>query len=221
MVLMITGQIVDQSGDPLNAVEIVCNGIGYTPTVDFSVFTGPDGMFRAEVPFDWSGTLTPQLTNYTFEPASLTIPTMDASVTDANFIGQVISNYFTVVRSITSGVPGRTQAYRMVLQVTAADGVDQNIFLYQRMLVDAATNEMGDFFVAVCSPSDIQEYPVSEPNPESDRPYFRLNSVDLLFRNADLMSETWTAMQADFAELARALRAINQLQEEDERTFTF
>ena len=138
-----------------------------------------------------------------------------------DYYGYETACFIKLSKQESSGVPGRTQAYRLVLTVSETLGIDPELFLYARRTLNPTTNEQADVFIAVCSPSDLEEFPVGAPDPEADLPFFRLDSVDLLFRNIELKLETYNAIVQDFAELSRSMDAIAKLGPSSEIEFTF
>jgi len=104
---------------------------------------------------------------------------------------------------------GRTQGYRMVIEVDEVCNVSANIFLYQVSFPDPETGETTSRFKAVCSPSDIEQYPIDEP--ESGGTYYRLSSADLLFRAVSLADETWDAIRGDVEELVETLGLMDEM----------
>lgn len=107
-------------------------------------------------------------------------------------------------------VEGRTQGYRMLIEVTAAQGVSPNIFVFLRQIVNGVQD---DVFQNVASPADLQEYPVNNPNPDTiaQPPFYRLSAVDLVFRTQDLAEEAWRDLQNDVAQLRQSLNYMNNL----------
>lgn len=221
MAVSIQGKITDTDLNPLPTVSLVATGTGYSAGQDFLTVTLQSGFYSFFVPDGWSGTVTPSLTDTTFNPTQFAYTALVDARLNQDFIGTRTTNFFRVVRSISQGVPGTTQAYRMVATVTSSNGIDMNLFVYQRLTLEPVTQTTGDVFIKVASPSDIEEYPVGNPDPNASVPYYRLSQVDLLFRNADIMTETWNAIVEDLQGLGRAQTAINSLQQEDVETVYF
>lgn len=98
-------------------------------------------------------------------------------------------------------VPGRTNAFRLIVEAQPERGLPAEIFLYRRELFGAGTG-VRDVFIAVCKPKDLETYPVGAPGAE---PLFRLNYVDLIERADDYREETYNAIREDVEELVRAL----------------
>ncbi len=63
--------------------------------------SGPDGTYKAVVPFEWSGTVTPELIGYTFSPSRKVYPRVTADQTQNYTVAQIT---FTI--SGTTGVAG-------------------------------------------------------------------------------------------------------------------
>jgi len=89
--------------------------------------------------------------------------------------------------------------HRLRLKVVAAtDGCSPNVFVYQRA-TKGAPMENGsprDEFMCVADELDEDEIPVNEPDMERNVPYYRVDSVELLFRSSDAMYETARALIA-------------------------
>ena len=91
--------------------------------------------------------------------------------------------------------------HRLRMKVLSAEGCSPNVFVYQRS-VKGAPMENGsprDEFVCVADELDEDEIPVGEPDMTRNVPYYRVDSVELLFRNPDLMYETARAIVESLA----------------------
>lgn len=88
--------------------------------------------------------------------------------------------------------------YRLAIRVVKAEGCSQYVFLYQRATKGAPMEDGSprDEFVCVADELDEDECPVNEPDMERNVPYYRTDSVELLFRNSDLMYETARSLMA-------------------------
>ena len=91
-----------------------------------------------------------------------------------------------------------TPMHRLNLKVVSADGCSPNVFVYQRATKGAPMEDGSprDEFVCVADELDEDEIPVNEPDMARNVPYYRVDSVELLFRNADTMYETARALVA-------------------------
>lgn len=126
--------------------------------------------------------------------------------------------YLRLRRSRTSRyVDGRTQGFRYVIEVLESSGLPLEIFVYQRKPIISGT-DYTDVFSNVASPADFEEYPVGAPSCDA-YPFFRLKSIDLVFRSMSLADDAWIALQNDIAQLIESLEFMNDLSLEEEVTF--
>lgn len=123
-----------------------------------------------------------------------------------------MSYSITLSRYESVGAPGRTLAFRLYMTVTAADSLDPEIFLYQ--VVSATRSEL----VAVCTPADLERYPIGES--DGTTPYFRLGYLDVLFKSAAEMSETYDFIISDVQSLLDTLQILDKLQGPADVTLT-
>ena len=217
----VSGTIIDQDDKPLSTVRVALVGSGDFVGQDYTAVTNGSGDWLAQMPVDWTGYISASKDNYTFDPGYIIIDLSTDDWDGNDFTGTVTTNFIKLVRSVSSGVPARTQAYRMVATVTEYEGISPDIFLYARRTLEPKTETTGDVFISVCGPSDIEEFPVGEPDPLADLPYYRLSQIDLLFRSAETMEETWTAILSDIRNLGEAMTQINKLEVQEETVVTF
>lgn len=66
-----------------------------------------------------------------------------------------------------------------VIEVTAAEAINMptEIFLWQKSLFDARTQEQHDDFVTFCSVYDLTAYAANAPAEDQNPPYFRLDTA--------------------------------------------
>lgn len=116
----------------------------------------------------------------------------------------------SVSRYTTSKVDG----FRF--RVEAVDPVDMpaDIFLYLRRPLDPATGADADEFSNVCSPADLEEYPVGSPT--GTPPFFRAAEVDLVFRSQSQAEEAWESIRAEVAVLVDTLNLMDGLENAEE-----
>jgi hypothetical protein len=112
----------------------------------------------------------------------------------------------TLIKELsTYSVDGRTQAYRMLITVTEASGIDPNLFMYQ------VVNDTAEFS-NVTSPLDLETYPVGTP--EEDVPFYRVAQVDLICANPVTLDDTWNMILADINELIRTITKLATMESE-------
>lgn len=93
-----SGQVVDKQGNPL--AEVVIAGLSD------EVITDEQGQYVAEVPAKWSGTLTPILPDYSFEPTSIAVGEANSDQSDQDFVALYVGNYIISGRILDgSGAP--------------------------------------------------------------------------------------------------------------------
>ena len=81
--------------------------------------------------------------------------------------------------------------YRLKMEVQSAEGCSSKVFIYQRATVGAPMEDGSprDEFIGVADELDEYEIPVDVPDMTNNIPYYRTDSVELLFRNSDQMYE--------------------------------
>jgi len=101
--------------------------------------------------------------------------------------------------------------FRFRMDVTSAENIDSEIFLYRRFPIDPESGEETDEFCSICSPVDMEEYPIGEPDVMRDFPFFRKNFVDLMFRATSLAEEAQLVILQQIEVLLDALCRADQL----------
>jgi len=102
------------------------------------------------------------------------------------------------------------------LRVEASDptasGADPMVFLYNRRPVNPYDGTAAADFVAVCSPTDLAEYPAGVPDRLTTFPFFRLDYVELDFRAARQAEACWLTIVAEVDNLLRALDRMDRME---------
>jgi hypothetical protein len=78
--------VVTSQGKALNGVRLTAS-----PSADCSD-SGDNGSYSCIVASDWSGTITPSLSGYTFSPASLSLSNLSGNMADQNFTAEPNKN---------------------------------------------------------------------------------------------------------------------------------
>ena len=114
-------------------------------------------------------------------------------------------------------VQGRTQGYRMVVRATESHAMPVEIFVFQRKPGSGADPHVPylDEFTNIASPADLEEYPVGAPI-DPNMPFFRLATVDLVFRSEEIAAEAWAGILSDTAGLVEALNYMDSLSQVEE-----
>jgi hypothetical protein len=131
-----------------------------------------------------------------------------------------MARYIKIQRSsMTTFVEGRTQGFRILIEVLEASGLSKNIFVYQLKPAVGAEGDPVSVFTNIASPSDLEEYGVGLPVADPARPFYRLDSADLVFRNVELLEDAWAAIKNDIDELVRSLDHMDALAPTEEVVF--
>jgi len=114
-------------------------------------------------------------------------------------------------------VSGRTQGYRIVVNATESSGIPKEIFVFQRKPGSGADPAVPylDEFTNIASPADLEEYPVGAPI-DPNAPFFRMATVDLVFRSEELAADAWAGILSDAAGLVEALNYMDNLSQVEE-----
>ena len=104
------------------------------------------------------------------------------------------------------------------LNVVASDAEDMPaaIFLHQKTLVDQTDSDQQDEFVAICSPYDLSDYPVDEPDSEQFPAFFRKTEIDILLPGVGLFVETKDEIEAQVRHLVHLLDQLETLADVEE-----
>lgn len=102
-------------------------------------------------------------------------------------------------------------AFRLRIVASDALGMDERVFLFRRGSLNPYTNERTDYFITVCSPVDMEDFPAGEPDPEKTYPFFRLDEVTLDFRTSADAEAAWDVILGEVENLVTALNTLENL----------
>ena len=87
----------------------------------------------------------------------------------------------TIRQSVPDFNATPVQSYDMAIEVLSADGMPEEIFVFQQGIAPARLPEeaASDFFVNVASPVDLEEVPVDTPGSTGMNPYYRVKNITL------------------------------------------
>ncbi|KKN45016.1 hypothetical protein LCGC14_0687280 [marine sediment metagenome] len=112
----------------------------------------------------------------------------------------------------TEYVEGRTEGFQLRLEVIEAIGLPPEIFVYQRKPGRLPNGQARDEFSNIASPVDLEEYPTEEPSSESS--FFRLKTLDIVFRNIELLRTSFADIRQDICSLIESLCQMQVAAEE-------
>lgn len=113
--------------------------------------------------------------------------------------------------SSTRYVDGSVDGFRLTVVATAAVGMPTAVFAYLAGPPQPGQTEGLATFDHVCSPTDLAEYPEGTPADGAVPPWFRVASVDLVFRSRSLAEEALTALVEQVGALRDALDRVDDL----------
>jgi len=114
-------------------------------------------------------------------------------------------------KQINTFTQGRTQGYSLTVEVASAQNVVSAIFVFSRRDNPVVGAAPIDEFMNVASPFDLTQYSAGEPAVGED--YFRLATVDLVFRNLELLEQTLLDIENDIQGLVTELNQFDALSE--------
>jgi len=102
------------------------------------------------------------------------------------------------------------QSYLLKVEVLETTDMPTKIFVFQRRVksaMDQEINALGDMFISIADPVDLEEFPEDIADPLNDMPYYRLAAVTLKFRDMEELEETKDLIDADIQKLVNSLNA--------------
>lgn len=118
--------------------------------------------------------------------------------------------------------PEEGDGFRLRLVASAPENLPSaRIFAYEVLPLrpgEDPTTPAG-YFSHVCSPADLEEFPELAAWVNSSPPFFRLESVDLVFRSRELAEEAYSTLAARVQQLCDSLARQQRLTELQALTF--
>lgn len=105
---------------------------------------------------------------------------------------------------------------RIVAEAAEGDGLDPNIFVYQRGPVSPYHGQTIDHWVAIAGPSQIADIPIGEPDPQHCWPFFRLSYAEQDFSAESLALEVWEIVKREAGLLCTMMGRFTQLSRVEE-----
>ena len=119
----------------------------------------------------------------------------------------------TLNREAESILPVINRGDGFRLKVTASDGVlmPNEVFLFQRDVLNPLTGTYADHLVAVCSPEDLVTYPITDPMVTDLPPFFRMAVIDVIVGSREIAEDAWSVLQEQVEGLVLALNRKDRL----------
>lgn len=96
--------------------------------------------------------------------------------------------------------------WRLQVWTASTENMDPKIFVYQRTPHMPFKDTSQDIFANIAQLSDMVEYPEDEPN--SDFPFFRTSSMDLIIDDSRVVGDTRSQMAVDIDDLCYSLDEV-------------
>ena len=112
------------------------------------------------------------------------------------------------VKKRITEIPG-AGSHRLQMWVETYQDIDPNVFVYQRKQPVPPNVDEYDEYANIASAADMEEYQVNAPDSQL-APFFRLSSIDLLFRSVDLMYGSIQTMETDLRSLIKNLDYLDE-----------
>lgn len=118
-----------------------------------------------------------------------------------------------------STVSGELDNYRLVLNVTYAQGITDAIFVHQYFPGSPYAGATELSFYNVAYPDELQSIPVNPPN-KSEACYVRTNRVDKFFKSIDDVESFMKVVMSDISRLLKYLETFDDLSESSSSCIT-
>lgn len=108
-------------------------------------------------------------------------------------------------------VPNIGNGFRLVIQASDGYLMPDEVFLFQRTLLNPDTQAYDDEFIAVCSPIDLSDYPTAQPATGQTPAFFRKATIDLTLPSQTMAEDTWEEIRDQVAALRTSLTTMDRL----------
>jgi len=114
----------------------------------------------------------------------------------------------------TSYVINNVDGFRMKIEAFSANNMNKAIFRYIKGPFNGNAGNYQEDFDGVCSPSDLEEFPIDAPAANANPAWFRKDYVDLVFRSQSTAEETWDRIVKDVTILIKTLDVMDNISQE-------
>lgn len=108
----------------------------------------------------------------------------------------------TVTKSMQSSANPGLSGNLLRIEVTSAVDIDPKIFVFQDDVDSEFSPEVFSLFWGVASVAQLSEFPADTPN--ADEPFFRLDSVELMYESPSELEEAHTKIMNEIIRLQNA-----------------
>jgi len=96
--------------------------------------------------------------------------------------------------------------FRLRIEASAGEGIDDEIFRYFRKPINQVTGVSDSVLSGVCSWPDLLELPITEPEPDTSPPGFRLSYMDVVVDSESMATDIWELIQTQVQELVQTVK---------------
>ncbi len=102
-----------------------------------------------------------------------------------------------LVPSISAYTDDRLSGTRLKVVVSESVNMDREIFAYRAIPLQPGdpNDPQTAVFSHICSPVDLEEFPIGAPRPDAVPAWFRLDTVDVLFRSRGQAIRAWDSIR--------------------------
>ena len=118
-----------------------------------------------------------------------------------------MSKSIQIVKQSTIELPG-ISSYKLVVSTTNAQNMPNKIFVKQRAR-NFAKDLIDDTFVAVCTPTQLEDFEEDAPGEGSS--YFRTNTIELVGRTPEYLTEVFDSLLYETQKLVIDLTDLDSL----------
>lgn len=118
-----------------------------------------------------------------------------------------MSKSIQIVKQSTVELPG-ISSYKLVVSATNAQNMPDKIFVKQRVR-NFAKDTVDDTFVAICTPAQLEDF--EEDAPGEGTSYFRTNTIELVGRTPEYLTEVFDSLLYETKKLVIDLTDLDNL----------
>lgn len=111
----------------------------------------------------------------------------------------------------------KLNAYSMTVEVSSSEGIEKEVFVKQK-LVNFLNDQVEEVFVAICSPTQMEDLPKLAPTNNSS--YFRASKISLVANTAEHLQAIFDTLLYELHKLTVDIEVLADQAEETHYTIT-
>ena len=104
------------------------------------------------------------------------------------------------------------QSYALKVKAVEAEEMSPAIFIFQRPKTSPDGTREPDKFICVADAVDMEEVPELNPDLSDEMPYYRVDTVELVFRNLIDLDNTESDIKQDIADLVQSIAVMANME---------